>query len=141
MYLTGEKFFSEFNEKENENSKEVNKIFNLPFRAEKVVFDVGYWRKANQIHNWFVQNIQEGNDNCRDYWVSDETLELLLKICKEVLKDKSKAKKLLPTTSGFFFGGTEYDEDYFDEVKRTIEILEKALKYKDELDFTYHSSW
>ena len=23
-----------------------------------------YWRKANQIHNWFVTNIQGGNDNC-----------------------------------------------------------------------------
>ena len=32
----------------------------------KTVIEVGYWRKANQIHNWFVENIQNGIDDC-DY--------------------------------------------------------------------------
>lgn len=47
--------------------------------------EVGYWRKANQIHNWFVQNVQGGEDNCADYTVSYEQLEELLRTVKEVL--------------------------------------------------------
>ena len=36
-----------------------------------------YWRKANQIHNWMVNNVQDGNDDCGLYEVSiDHILEL-----------------------------------------------------------------
>lgn len=52
----------------------------------KIMEDVGYWRKANQIHNWFVENIQDGIDDC-DYHreVTEEDLEELLDVCKTVL--------------------------------------------------------
>lgn len=43
------------------------------------------WRKANQIHNWFVQNVQNGVDDCSAYEVSKEQLEQLLEICTNVL--------------------------------------------------------
>lgn len=48
--------------------------------------EVGYWRKANQIHNWFVENIQNGVDDC-DYHreVREEDLLELLDVCKRVL--------------------------------------------------------
>ncbi len=46
----------------------------------------GYWRKANAIHNWFVKNVQEGEDNCRDYDVSQEQMEDLLATVNKVLK-------------------------------------------------------
>ena len=59
---------------------------------------------------------------------------------KLVLKDKNNAKKLLPTTSGFFFGGTDYDEYYFDECKRTVKLFEDLLKEKGG-DYYYSSSW
>lgn len=53
---------------------------------------VGYWRKANQIHNWFVENIQDGIDNCGTYEVTEEQLINLLNTCKEV-KSNSKLIK------------------------------------------------
>lgn len=47
---------------------------------------VGYWRKANHIHNWFVQNVQDGEDDCEYHReVTKEYLEMLLSICKTVL--------------------------------------------------------
>lgn len=46
---------------------------------------VGYWRKANHIHNWFVENIQGGNDNCDDYDVTMEELGNLYDICMNIL--------------------------------------------------------
>jgi hypothetical protein len=52
----------------------------------KISEEVGYWRKANQIHNWFVENVQYGVDDC-DYHdeVTKETLEELLDACQRVL--------------------------------------------------------
>lgn len=47
---------------------------------------VGYWRKANHIHNWFVENIQDGNDNCDDYYVTMEDLGKLYDTCMDILK-------------------------------------------------------
>lgn len=49
--------------------------------------DVGYWRKANQIHNWFVINVQGGEDDCGCYEVSREQLEDLLECCRIVKRE------------------------------------------------------
>lgn len=108
-----------------------------------------YWRKANAIHKWFVDNVQEGVDNCGYYYVSTEKLEELLKVCKEVKKDNSKAAELLPTQEGFFFGGVQYDEWYFKDIDYTIKGITELLKEQKQfeelglyiLDFQYHSSW
>ena len=50
------------------------------------------------------------------------------------------AKKLLPTHQGFFFGGYDYDQYYYECIDDTIKILEKALKDKKK-EFYYQSSW
>ena len=66
--------------------------------------NIAYWRKANQIHAWFVQNIQGGEDDCGAYVVSKESLEKLLDICKTL---KSKVK-LVP---GKVVNGYTYTSD------------------------------
>ena len=109
-------------------------------RVTHVCEELGYWRKQNQIHQWFVENVQNGEDNCAEYCVSKGQLEDLLEICKKILNDNSLAEELLPTASGFFFGGTEYDEWYFDGIQNTIEILEEALS-DNGADYYYSSSW
>ncbi len=49
---------------------------------------------------------------------------------------------LLPTTSGCFFGSTEYDSYYLDDIKNTKEVLDKVLSLDTKgWDFEYHSSW
>ena len=112
-----------------------------PERVKYVVEEVGYWRKANQIHRWFVENVQSGTDDCGSYWVSREKLEELLDLCKQVRDDNSKAEELLPSVSGFFFGGTEYDEWYYEDINNTIKILEEVLADERGDDFEYSSSW
>ena len=109
-------------------------------KVKYVVEEAGYWRKANQIHRWFVENVQDGIDNCGDYYVSKETLEELLDVCKKVEADHSLAESLLPSASGFFFGGTDYDEWYYNDITNTIKMLEEALE-DDDCDFYYSSSW
>ena len=48
---------------------------------------VADWRKANQVHRWFVENVQDGNDDCDCYQVSEEQLQELLDTCKTVIKE------------------------------------------------------
>jgi hypothetical protein len=136
---------------------------------------VGYWRKANHIHNWFVENVQDGIDDCNYHReVTEEYLEKLLDACTKVYEscsmmlgnvnvgktltdngwvddielgkvviDPSVAEELLPTTCGFFFGSTDYDEMYVDDIANTIKIIHYVL---DTTDFDnqmiyYVSSW
>ena len=106
--------------------------------------EAGYWRKSNAIHGWFVDNVQEGVDDCKQYYVSQEKLEELLGLVKQVLTNPDKASQILPVREGFFFGNYDpeegYDTWYFEDMKETKKILEAALKEKD-ADFYYQSSW
>ena len=111
-----------------------------PNKVKYIIEEAGYWRKANAIHKWFVDNCQDGVDDCRDAYVGFKELQTLLDLCRIVIIDKSKAEQLLPSTSGFFFGNTEYDEWYYNDIQNTIDILEKALEDKDG-EYYYSSSW
>jgi hypothetical protein len=111
-----------------------------PKKVKYIIEEAGYWRKANAIHKWFVDNCQNGVDDCRDAYVGFDDLQALLDLCRIVIIDKSKAEQLLPSTSGFFFGNTEYDEWYYNDIQNTIDILEKALEDKDG-EYYYSSSW
>ena len=156
-------------------------------------YEIAYWRKANQIRQWFVNHIEEfdEDDNGGYYVVTKELLERLIMDCYCVLasnedieideKIKEKMKKvralaergvggekdgaketlekmerkygltgvkvrpedILPTSSGFFFGSTEYDKWYYNQLENTIEQCEKVI---DETDWenevvVYHESW
>jgi len=102
---------------------------------------VGQWRKANEIHQYFVDNCQGGEDDCRLSYVSRDKVTELLDLCKQVLADHSKAEELLPTQQGFFFGSTEYGEWYFQDLEDTVSILENCLTMSDDWSFYYQSSW
>lgn len=112
-----------------------------PKKIKYVVEEVGYWRKANAIHKWFIDNVQNGIDDCGTYTVKRSQLQSLYDICKEILESRDKAPELLPSQSGFFFGGTEYDDGYFGDLATTMEIIEGALSDQSADYFEYHSSW
>jgi hypothetical protein len=100
-----------------------------------------YWRKANQIHNWFVANVQDNVDNCREYYVSQVQLKQLLSICEQTLNERNPS--LLMPLSGPFFGGDDVDQYYWKDIKDTIEKLNRVLTLPDvgDLTFSYQSSW
>lgn len=114
-------------------------------RAEELI----YWRKANFIHGWFVSNVQEGSDDCSSYEVDLETLYNLLidiNIVLDNIKSEhfdSVAERHMPTRSGFFFGSTDYDDYYIEELERTREKLNNILMSFDTDTYTleYRSSW
>ena len=110
------------------------------FAGISIDFPMGYWRKSNQVHQWFVDKFADGEDDCRKMFVNRESLEELRELCLQVLRDNSLAEELLPSQSGFFFGSTEYNEWYFKDLARTVEILDRCLKSKFDY-FEYQASW
>ena len=120
-----------------------------PYQAQHI----GYWRKANQIHKWFVDNIQDGIDDQKIYEISEEELKTLLKICtdiketcilndKEMIENVDIPKKLLPTCEGFFFGSYEYDKNYLLDIEDTISIVSNVLKEVDfDEEVVEYTSW
>ena len=100
-----------------------------------------YWRKANQIHKWFVDNVQGGNDNCGEYYVSQNKLEELLDLVNRALAERNPT--LLSPQGGFFFGSTDIDEWYWRDLENTKTKLERIfdLPQLSDLSFYYSSSW
>jgi hypothetical protein len=60
-----------------------------------------------------------------------------------VLEFPERAEELLPTQSGFFFGSTDYDEGYKQDLEYTVERIEKILNDSalEKCEFYYQSSW
>ena len=150
MYLEARKFVSAYSEKEKFDQvvemAGLNKS-DLPHsNFGTLSLEVMYWRKVNAVHDWFVREVQGGEDDCKNYHVSREQLAELLGVCKRVVDnqdDQSVAEELLPSASGFFFGGTDYDEYYYEGLLWTIEGIERILKNPayEGMDFYYQASW
>jgi len=148
MYLTARRKLYNFKDEEKKKAEEVRKLFPDMFKSGNlnttgVSFEVGYWRKANAIHKWFVDNCQEGVDNCQGHYVGREKLIELKELCKKILKEHTQeiAEELMPVEQGFFFGTYEYDEWYWGSLEETIKIINKCLELPEDWNFEYCSSW
>ena len=142
QYLEAEKYLSAYSPEDKEPREAIMNLY--PGKTpKKIRFEAGYWRKANAIHQWFVDNCQNGVDQCQDTYVPREKLQELLALCKTVGKSKKKAAELLAPQGGFFFGSTDIDQYYFQDLKDTIETLERVLadEFFKSCDFYYRSSW
>ena len=144
MYLTAERYIWS---SEKLISDEVANLLGLQLDGERrrvnsVEAEAMYWRKANAIHKWFVENIQGGEDNCRRYYVEREQLTELRNMCAKLCTQREMAEETLPTADGFFFGSTEYDEWYWNDIEGTVQGLDKALQaFDDKWQFHYRASW
>jgi hypothetical protein len=141
MRLSARKFSAKFDEEQKKNlSSEFPELNGLT--VDEVLVELGCWRKANAIHNWFVQNVQGGADNQIKHIVSNRKLEDLQNACLRTLENSAEAHNILPTKDGFFFGSTEYDEDYFECVKYSLNVVETALRLERAgWLIEYNSSW
>lgn len=112
-------------------------------RLSSVSVELMYWRKANAIHRWFVENCQSGEDNCQETWVPRKDLEKLLRDIDAALDNPESASKVFPTQGGFFFGSTDIDEYYWHIMRETRERVSAILDDPqfEGCDFYYRSSW
>jgi len=141
MYLNAKKYLYD---KPEEDAVKVSNVAGAGnMRLKELNYEAMYWRKANAIHAWFVENVQNGVDDCGEYYVDRDKLEGLMNECAMVIADPSRAEELLPTQSGFFFGETAYGDWYMEGLKATYEGLKELLDQPmgGEWSFTYQSSW
>ena len=115
-------------------------IGDTTFGGISIDFPMGYWRKVNSVHNWFVEICGGGIDECQKMYVNRQHLEELKSLCEQVLADHSLAEELLPTSAGFFFGSTDFDEYYFKDLEYTVKVIDRCLKSKFDY-FEYQASW
>jgi len=143
MYLTAKRYIYDFGDDGKALREQLEDLKVNDMRVKGISYEAGYWRKANQIHKWFVDNIQEGVDNCGEYLVGITELEGLLEKVNEVLRNRDKAQEVLPTSNGFFFGSDSYGDGYFDDLIQTKAIIENVLSIDDlhQYEFYYSSSW
>ena len=114
-------------------------------------YAVADWRKANHIHHWFVQKVQDGNDDCGQYNVKPEHLHELRADCMFALDaynegDHKTCHETMPTASGFFFGSTDYDSYYADDLRKTIKVCTSLIHHLESNNSVwdevyYQSSW
>lgn len=100
-----------------------------------------YWRKFNALHQWFVTNVQNGIDRCELHELDQDALRSCLDTLEEVFHLKNPAK--LPPTQGFFWGSTEVDDYYWNDVEEAIQTISNLI---DDTDWAterlfYQSSW
>lgn len=107
-----------------------------------------YWRKVNAVHAWFVENVQGGVDECQHAFVERDQLEELRDEAARALDaylagNTEEVAQLLPPKGGFFFGSTEIDQYYAEDLQDTVAQLTKVLGNPRlaDCDFVYHSSW
>ncbi len=103
-------------------------------KRKTITKELDYFRKVNFLVKYF-----EGRgadiDSQIPFPMTKDDAEELLNRCEEVLKDHSKAEELLPTMEGFFFGPTDYDEYYFDDVERVRNsLITKVIPAFDTLE-------
>ena len=118
-------------------------------RLHEITEEVMYWRKANAIHNWFVQNVQDGLDDCKEWFVPVEKLVALCRTLRRVMYKHELAPKILPTATGCFFGSLDYGDYYFEAVEETYKELRKLIieykklptEWRGDVGFYYESSW
>ena len=144
MYLTAKRYVWNYKDEDKALQDQLDDVMKDDLaegmRVKEVSVDALYWRKANHIHKWFVDNCQGGEDDCKEYWVDAKQLVRLKDLCESVLLQKDVG--LLPTADGFFFGSTDYDEWYWSEIEETAKGLEKVLKLdQGKWDFYYRASW
>jgi hypothetical protein len=151
MYLSAKRYL--WSDKDKAISEQVGEIIGVQGDQERrfngsslvvkeISLEAMYWRKANAIHGWFVNVVQDGEDNCREYEVERSQLQTLHDLCKDILEhpDAERDADLEPT-QGFFFGSYEKDEWYYQDLKNTVEGLERVLALPDEYSFSYQASW
>jgi len=142
MYLNARRFLWHTDQTLADNLKQVMPELPEHMRIKEVIIEAMYWRKANAIHKWFVDNVQNGRDECQETEVSLEQLEKLLDVIDLVLDDPSLARDLLPPHAGFFFGGTDVDDWYWQDLRETQSKLQDLFTRDwNSWEFYYQASW
>jgi len=99
-----------------------------------VTVRVGYWRKFDPLHQWFVNHVQEGHDDCRTAYVAPDILSTLEGQLDQVSDD--------PESAGEYFVSEDADPMSEGDLDTTLRIVAQARKLQERgWDIYYRASW
>jgi hypothetical protein len=99
-------------------------------------------RKENHIQRAIEDITGQTVENCDYLLLTKRHVELLVSRLNGVSGDHGRATELLPTQDGFFFGGTEYSERYFQDIEDELEAFENILEgWDDDAHYAYWAWW
>lgn len=107
--------------------------------------EVAYFRKFNALQNYFEENFDQ--ENCEDTNLTYDIVVDLIDRLERVVKAKAfgntdTAEELFPTTNGFFYGDTSYNEYYFEKIRDALRLfrqIEEEYFDDEELNSDYES--
>lgn len=113
--------------------------------------EIHYWRKFNALHGYIVQNFADGVDKCQTIEIKDvdgsykggvkDILDALRRTKKKLDAGKKTGLDMMPT-AGFFFGSTEIDKWYEEDVAEALEFFNKLYEELEDDDVIYYeASW
>ncbi|AZS49752.1 hypothetical protein DM558_02675 [Entomomonas moraniae] len=88
--------------------------------------EVGEFRKVNALLQWVNNNVMSV-ENCAYIPISKEVLEILQGTLNQLTTDN--CQELFPTQEGFFYGSTEYDEHYWEDVADVKVWVDETLAH------------
>jgi hypothetical protein len=190
MYLYAEKYISQRDYVPDTNDEEMynsitsttgmNSLPTPSFGGVTVSKCIGYWRKANAVHGWFVDELADGIDECQRIGVGREDLIKLRNDCLNELANRDMAVPnekqnevtikdeenmaflitqrieeernkinsdspvgVLEPRAGFFFGSTDKDEWYYEQLDYTVDMINSTLACDSdkEYEYYYRASW
>jgi hypothetical protein len=116
--------------------------FSLTREEYDTVEEVWTGRKENHLQRAIEQMKGQSAVNCGYLFLNRLDIALLVRSLRMVHDNHDLASAVLPTQSGFFYGSTEYDEWYFDDIKRELEDFEQILRDWDEsAAYAYWAWW
>ena len=125
MYLTGEAFYTH-----GHPNRDVK-----PFEIERTHYRLAYWRKHPNLHGYIVETFAKGVDDCKPIELTADDMKQIIQAVKN---------RLLPDTTGFFFGKSD---DTPEEIAHDIQLFEDALKWLETKEpgvwrsVSYRASW
>ena len=98
-----------------------------------VTVRVGYWRKFDPLHQWFVSNVQEGHDDCRPAYIAPDVLDVLEEQLDQVNDD--------PDSAGEHFVSEDDGPMMKGDIDYTLRIVVQAKKLQERgWDIYYRAS-
>lgn len=133
MYLRGDRF--------NFSQQRTQKVDG--FDVERMVLDLGYWRKFAPLHHYIVSTFAGGSDKCQPIELDADDLN---KIAEALEKNQLPANE---DCGGFFFGSEDFWNDDRKEAKQHAQTFKAAARWLGQnadnrnlwCNVTYQASW
>ena len=117
---------------------QIEDLVSIAKKLLEVYDTISYQLHLQQIEvNYYKEIYRDNQEMC------DERCKPFLQKMDEIWKPfESVAQEMLPTTTGFFFGSTQYRDYYVADLKDIVEIFTKVLDTTDfDIDQIFMYCW